>query len=134
MKFIKEHKWLLLIILSAVIVRLIYILELTAQPDFAVLMVDEKWHWLWAEEINKISFWGEGSYFRAPLYPYFLSFLYFITNGSILFSKILQILFCGGTVYFLYRLTEHLFGKTTAAVAGFIYALYGVLIFYETIF
>ena len=131
---IKENKWLYLIPLIAIVTRLIYLLELYQLDDFAIIMIDEKWHWLWAQEIVYDSFWGENSYFRGPLYPYFLSLLYLLTNGSILLSKILQIFLCGGTAYFLFKLTDYLFGQKTAIIAGFFYALYGTLIFYETIF
>jgi len=133
-EFIQKHKWPLLVALLAFLVRLVYLLELSGQPGFLVPMVDEKWHWEWAHEILQKSFWGEGAYFRAPLYPYFLALLVKITSSSIFWVKFLQILLCGGTAFFLYRLAERLFGEKTALLSGLIYAFYGTLVFYETMF
>jgi len=132
--FFKKNKWPLFLFSLAVIIRIIYILELSHHPGFNVPMVDEKWHWLWAHDILEKSFWGHTAYFRAPLYPYFLAFLAAITKSSILWSKILQIFLCGGTAYFLYKLADSLFNKSTAILTTLIYAFYGTLIFYETMF
>ncbi|NOY87901.1 MAG: glycosyltransferase family 39 protein [FCB group bacterium] len=132
--FLKRNKGPLLLSLLAVFIRIIYIVELSHHPGFNIPMVDEKWHWLWAHDILDKSFWGDTVYFRAPLYPYFLAFLAAITKSSILWSKILQVLLCGGTAYFLYKLADSLFNKSTAILATLIYAFYGPFIFYETMF
>lgn len=133
-KSIIKDRWFLILVGVTLAVRLIYLFELAASPDFSVLLVDEKWHWLWAQQIVNDSFWGETAYFRAPLYPYFLAFCYFITGGSILFSKIIQLLLSVGTLFFIFKLTQHLFNRKTAIVAGFVYALYGLFVFYEAMF
>lgn len=132
--FLSKNKWPLLLAAFAILIRIIYLIEISGKPGFSILLVDEQWHWQWAQEIVEKSFWGNGSYFRGPLYPYFLAFLYLITGGSILASKIIQVLVCGGTVCFIYKLAEHLFNSKAAIVSGLVYALYGTLIFYETMF
>ncbi len=114
--------------------RVFYLVELSNQPGFSVPMVDEKWHWLWAQEILDKSFWGEGSYFRGPLYPYLLAFLYFITDASIFWAKFLQILICGLTAAFIFKIGRSLFNETVGVISGFAYALYGTLVFYEAMF
>ena len=133
-EFLSRNKWPLVLGAAAILVRLVYLMEVRQQPGFSVPMVDEQWHWQWAQEIVHKSFWGEGSYFRGPLYPYFLAFLYFITGGSIFWSKFLQIFVCGGTAFFIFKTAHHLFGQKAAITAGLIYALYGTLVFYETMF
>ncbi|UCD63662.1 MAG: glycosyltransferase family 39 protein [Candidatus Zixiibacteriota bacterium] len=133
-KFLSENQWPLLIALAAIAVRVLYVAELSRLPEFAVPIVDQKWNWEWANEIVDGSFWGQEAYFRAPLYAYFLAILSWITSGSVVLSKLLQTLLTGGTIWFLYRLTEHLFDRKTAVIAGLIYALYGTLVFYETTF
>ena len=129
-----KHKWPIIVALTAVAVRIIYLIEISHQPGFAVPMVDEKWHWLWANDILTKSFWGEGAYFRAPLYPYFLALLVKITSGSIFWSKFLQILICGPTAWLIFKLADRLFDKSAAILAGFIYAFYGLFVFYDTMF
>lgn len=134
MEFLTKNKNVLIVIGVAILIRLIYLIELSNHPGFTVPMVDEKWHWLWASEIIEKSFWGEGAYFRAPFYPYFLAFLSFITGSSIFWSKFLQLLLCGGTAYFIFKLAAYLFNQRVALVAGIIYALYGTLLYYEVMF
>jgi tetratricopeptide (TPR) repeat protein len=120
--------------LAAILVRLIYLIEISGQPGFSMPTVDEQWHWQWAQEINEKSFWGTGSYFRGPLYPYFLAILYFITGASVFWAKAFQVLLCGGTAWFIFRLAEHLFDSKVAIGSGIVYAIYGTLVFYETMF
>jgi Flp pilus assembly protein TadD/4-amino-4-deoxy-L-arabinose transferase-like glycosyltransferase len=108
------------------------LLELSAHPGFDSLMVDEKWHWLWAQEILNSSFWGTGAYFRGPLYPYFLSGLIWITDSSVFWTKALQLFICGGIGVLLYKLTRQLLADTAAKVAVIIYACYGTFLFYDT--
>ena len=133
-EFLRKNKWPLLVAAAAVVIRWIYLGQLSAQPGFTAPMVDEKWHWEWALQILDGPFLGEGSWFRAPLYPYFLALLAFITGESIFWSKLLQLLLCGGTAFFVVKLGEHLFGMTAGVVAGLMYALYGTLLYYEAMF
>ena len=132
--FLQKHRWLLIIAGLALLARLVYLYELSLQPGFTAPMIDEKWHWEWAHDIINKSFWGEGAYFRAPLYPYLLAFFAWITGSSIFFSKLLQSMFASGTAVFVFLLANRLFNRTTAIVAGIAYALYGPLLFYETMF
>jgi len=134
MEFLSKNRNALVIMALAIIIRIIYLIELSHNPGFTVPMVDEKWHWLWANEIIEKSFWGEGAYFRAPFYPYFLAFLSFITSSSIFWSKFLQIFLCGGTAFFIYKLAIHLFNQRVGIVAGIIYAMYGTFLYYEAMF
>ena len=106
-KFVSENKWPLIIGGVAVLLRLVYLVELSRWPEFAVPMIDEKWHWEWAHEIIQSSFWGEQSWFRAPLYPYFLALLAAVTGSSIFWSKLLQTFLCVGTIFFTYRLEQY---------------------------
>ncbi|MEW5995370.1 MAG: glycosyltransferase family 39 protein, partial [Candidatus Zixiibacteriota bacterium] len=66
--------------------------------------------------------------------PYFLALLAWVTGSSVFWAKLLQVLVCFGTVFFLYRLAERLFGDKVALLAGLMYAFYGTLVLYETLF
>ncbi len=133
-QWILENRTALILASIALLVRIAYLIEISYQPDFLYPMVDEKFHWLWAADIVHNSFWGEGAYFRAPLYGYFLALLYWVTSGSIFVSKLMQLFLCFGTSFFITKTTENLFSKTTSVIAGLIYAFYGTLIFYESMF
>jgi 4-amino-4-deoxy-L-arabinose transferase-like glycosyltransferase len=123
--FWAKNKWPLLVALLAFLVRLIYLIELSSRPGFTAPIIDELWHWEWAQQIISGSFWGEEAFFRAPLYPYFLAMLAKITGSSIFWTKFLQTILCGGTAVLLFKLTEHIFNRPVAIIAGFFYAFYG---------
>jgi tetratricopeptide (TPR) repeat protein len=126
--------WALGLSALAVLLRLVYLIEWSNDPGFTALMVDEKWHWLWAGEILDKSFWGDGAWFRGPLYPYLLALLRWITDDSIFWAKAIQLLLTGATCFFTARLSEFLFGRRTGIIAGLFYALYGTLFFYDSMF
>lgn len=130
-KLLQQHQAVLLVMLLTLAVRLIYLLEIQDVPDFQAPLVDEEWHWLWAEQIRTESFSGDGPFFRAPLYAYFLAFLQFVTGSSFFWVRLLQAVLSAATAGLLYRLTERLFDRTTGLVAGIVYALYGPLVFFD---
>ena len=132
--FIKKHKAVITVAALAFVIRLVYLLELSSAPGFANPMIDEKWHWEWANEILSGPFFGDGAWFRAPLYPYFLAFLSLITGGSVFWSKLLQLFLTAGTAVFTFRIAEALLNRRTAIIAGIMYALYGTFLYYETMF
>ncbi len=130
----KQHRIAWLLAGLAFAVRAVYLLELSRDPTFSVPIVDEKWHWEWAHAILDGPVLGEGAWFRAPLYPYFLALPAWITDSSVFWSKLLQSVLSIGTTLFIYRIGLNLFGRTVAIISGAAYALYGVLVFYETSF
>ncbi len=133
-EFLVRNKWSLLIAVLAFGVRAVYLLQLNQQPGFEVPMIDEKWHWEWAQNILNDSFWGHDAYFRGPLYPYLLAFFAGITGSSVFWSKMLQLLIAGGTAALVFKTGEKLFDRNTGILAGIIYAFYGTLIYYEAAF
>ena len=120
--------------LLAVAIRVVYVLALSGDPGFLVPQVDERWHWEWAQQIADVSVWGDDAFFRAPLYPYLLALFYKLTSASILWSKLLQLLLTFATTIGIFYLALYLFERRTAIVSGLIYAFYGTLIFYESMF
>ncbi|MCH9032349.1 MAG: tetratricopeptide repeat protein, partial [candidate division Zixibacteria bacterium] len=140
---VNENPWPYAIFATAFLVRLIYIIEKSINdPSFALPMVDELWHWRWAHEIAYRDFWGDSAYFRAPLYPYFLALLVKLTSfltvpGEPPFAQLfavrtIQALVAAGTAVMVYKLANENFSRKIGIVAGFGYALYGTLVFYET--
>jgi tetratricopeptide (TPR) repeat protein len=130
--FLKEQYPGLLAALAKIVVRVIYLLQIRNSPTFHSPLVDQLWHWEWAGDILSGSFWGNGAYFRAPLYAYLLAFLRLITDSSFFWVRLLQVLLSACTAFILVKLAEKLFSRTTAVVAGMIYALYGTLVYFDT--
>jgi tetratricopeptide (TPR) repeat protein len=130
--FLKKQYPGLVAAAATIVVRFIYLLQIQNSPTFNAPLVDQEWHWKWAGDILGGSFLGGGAYFRAPLYPYFLAFLRLITDSSFFWVRFLQVLLSAGTAFILVKLAEKLFNRTTAVVAGLIYAFYGTLVYFDT--
>ncbi len=133
-EFIKKYKWPLAISLAAFLIRLIYLFQYRSNPSFFFPMVDEQWHFNWAKEIITSSFWGKEAYFRGPLYPYFLAFLLKITGSSIFWSRLLQEIVPSLSAALIFLIGNKLFSKKIGIIAGFGFALYGTMIFYDSMF
>ena len=129
-----RYGWLFIVVAATLFTRWVYLWQTAQQPGFEFPMVDEKLHWEWAQQILHESFWGEGAWFRGPLYPYFLALLAGITRSSIFWTKFLQVLLTAGTAVFIWRMARHLFGRAAAVAAGLGYAVYGTFLFYDTMF
>ncbi len=132
--FFTENKWPLVIFLAAFLLRLIYLLQFQSNPSFEYPMVDELWHLNWAKDIFNGNFWGDEAYFRGPLYPYFLAFIYKIAGSSIFWTRLIQALLGSCSAILVYAIGHKLFSKKIGIIAGFAYATYGTIIFYETMF
>ncbi|MCP4705929.1 MAG: tetratricopeptide repeat protein [candidate division Zixibacteria bacterium] len=133
-RFLTDNKWPLVIFLAAFFLRLIYLIQSQSNPSFEFPMVDELWHLNWAKEIFSGNFWGDEAYFRGPLYPYFLTVIYKIAGDSIFWTRFLQIIIGSCSAILVYAIGHKMFSRVVGIIAGFAYAAYGTIIFYETMF
>jgi hypothetical protein len=76
---------------------------------------------------------GPGSvpFFVSPLYIYFLAAIHLLSAGSLLAAKVVQIAFGTAAVGLVWGMTRRLFDDRAALLAGFLYALTGVVTFHE---
>jgi tetratricopeptide (TPR) repeat protein len=122
----------LLVAIPALVVRLIYVFQLADTPFFTHPIVDAEYHDAWAREILRLGIGHEGVYFRAPLYPYFLSLIYSLTNGSYLAARLAQALLGTSAAVLTYltgwELTRR---RAVALLAGIGTALYGMLVYFD---
>lgn len=116
----------------ALAVRLIFFfLYKNNNPLFYHPIMDAKYHHEWALEILSGNFWGDDVFFRAPLYPYFLAFLYKISGSSIALAVFFQQLIGTGTAVVIYLLARQFFLPRVSILAGLAAALYWPFIYFE---
>nr|MBN2278927.1 tetratricopeptide repeat protein [candidate division Zixibacteria bacterium] len=132
MTFFRKYRWPLVIFMAAFFIRLVYLIQARSDPTFYFPMVDELWHLNWAREIIGGNFWGNEAYFRGPLYPYILALFLKITGQSLFWTRFLQIIIASLSAVLVLKLGEHTISKKAGIIAGFGYAVYGTLVFYET--
>ncbi|MHC4645165.1 MAG: tetratricopeptide repeat protein [Planctomycetota bacterium] len=119
------------VFLAALFVRAVYLYDSGDNPTFLAPVVDSATYDLIARELAEG--WGMSREFfwQQFFYPFFLSLLYFISNSSIVFAKIVQVVFGSVTCVLVYGLGERLFGRKAGIWAGLIAAVYGPLVFFD---
>ncbi|MCG2725344.1 MAG: glycosyltransferase family 39 protein [Elusimicrobia bacterium] len=68
---------------------------------------------------------------RAPMYPFFLSVIYYIFGHSLLMATLTQALLGSLTCFFVYDMAKKLFGERVGLMSAWLSCLYPVLIVYS---
>jgi Flp pilus assembly protein TadD/4-amino-4-deoxy-L-arabinose transferase-like glycosyltransferase len=132
---IPEKKTLLLLLvllLTALTVRIVYIRQLSTNPFFHHPIVDSDTYDKMARKIAVGKDPSPGApFFQPPLYPYFLGLLYALVGRALGWVRFLQMLLGVANVLLTFRLGERLFGRRIGFAAGLVAALYGTMLFFE---
>ena len=120
------------VFLLALLVRGIYLVESRANPTFITPIVDSRTYDGLARQLAGGQPMTSEFFWQPVFYPLFLSFVYGLSHGSILWAKIIQAALGAMTSVLTYRLGQRIFGRGAGVVAGLITAVYLPLIFYET--
>lgn len=112
-------------------VRFIYLLQIKSSPMFDTLTMCAEYHDQWARMIVQGEDFHEGVFFRAPLYAYFLAFIYKVLGHGYLWSRLIQFLVGSLSCVLVYLLGKRVFNDRTGRIAGLVAALYGILIYFE---
>jgi len=115
----------------AMVVRLVYLWQSSSGPSFANPVLDASTYDGLARSLaagKRVS----GELFWQPVfYPFFLSIVYWLSNGSIICGKVVQIFLGSLTCLLTYHLGKRVFNQGTGIIAGLTTALYGPLIFFD---
>lgn len=124
--------WLGAIVLTAFVLRLIYVLQLQASPYFNLHVMDPGYHHEWATAFAAGKpFWDE-VYFRAPLYPWFLGTIYWLFGSeSGMTPRIVQAVLGSLSCGLLYLIGRRVFSRPVGVIAGFSAATYWVLLYFD---
>ncbi|NQS99084.1 MAG: tetratricopeptide repeat protein [candidate division Zixibacteria bacterium] len=123
-----------IIFLTAYLLRLAYIIEISDRPYFTAPAVDAEYHDDWAQEIAEGDLSRGEPFFRAPLYPFLLGAIYavFGYDYRIYFIiRVIQALIGSLTCVLIYLLGKKLFSKRVGIIAGFAAAFTGIFIYFE---
>lgn len=119
------------IFVFAFAIRFIYLTQMKSSPFFDFPTLDSEYNDQWAQMILRGEDFEEGVFFRAPLYPYFLAFVYKVFGHNYLMPRLIQLLIGSLSCLLIYLLGKRIFNKRTGRIAGVVASLYGVLIYFD---
>ncbi|HUW18007.1 MAG TPA: tetratricopeptide repeat protein [Sedimentisphaerales bacterium] len=119
------------IFLLALFVRGLYLYESRDNPTFSAPIVDSLTYDLMARGLARGGGMTHEFFWQQFFYPFFLSIVYFFSNCSVIWAKIIQIVLGSATCALTYRLAERVFGRGAGIAAGLTAAVYGPLIFFD---
>lgn len=126
-----EYRRIVIVFGVAWIVRLMHILSLKASPIFTYKIGDAARYDSWARTLADGNWLGEGVFYQAPLYPYFLGVVYTTLGDSILTVRLVQSLLGAASCVLLMLAATNLFGKRSGMISGLCLAFYAPSIFLE---
>jgi len=126
-----EKKFLLFLALAALLVRMIYLYEMSASPYFGAPFLDEMYHLDWARDIAAGKWLRDEPFFRAPLYSCLLGIFIRIFGVNFYLIRLTQHLWGVCAALAVYFLTRRVFSRREAIIAGILAALYAPFIFFE---
>jgi len=121
------------IFLLAFAVRLFYLFQIEPTPLFYHLVGDARSYDEWAQRIAAGEWLGQGIFYQAPLYPYFLGLLQSILGHDLWWIRVVQIALGAASCLLLYWAGRFFFSRGTGMAAGLILSLYAPAIFFDAL-
>ena len=111
--------------------RAVYLWQIRHAPVFTLLLGDATSYDAWARRIANGDWLGQGVFYQAPLYPYFLGALYALFGKNLLTVRLVQIVIGASSCVLLARAGRSFFTRTAGLVAGVLLAVYPTAIFFD---
>jgi tetratricopeptide (TPR) repeat protein len=132
-KPLSDLQWCAIIFAAALALRLIYLLQIQSIPLFYHLAGDGRTYDEWAQRIAAGDWLGQGVFYQAPLYPYFLAIVQSLFGHNLWLIRLLQIalgsLACGA----VFLIGQKVFSRPAGIAAGVLLALYAPAIFFDAL-
>jgi len=131
----KRQRTLIIIIFAlALILRLIYLFQISDAPYFERPAGDSRIFYIRSQEILGGDIIGSDiSFYSSPLYPYFMAFVFWFTKNNFFFLGVIQILIGSANCLLIFLLAKKVseYKIVPAFVAGIFAAFYGLLAFFD---
>src|SRR3989442_9168914 len=121
----------LVIFALALTLRIIHIWQMRSSPFFAVLIGDARGYDQWAQRIAVGDWVGRDVFYQAPLYPYFLAFIYWVAGRSPILVRIVQAVIGSCSCVLVAAAARKLFSMRAGLLAGGGVAIYGGAIIFD---
>jgi tetratricopeptide (TPR) repeat protein len=121
---------LLAIWFVALLVRLLYLWQVSHAPFFDLRLGDAQAYHAWAQRIAGGEWLGRDVFYQAPLYPYFLALIYRTLGDSVVIVRLIQACIGATSCALLAAAGTNFFGRA-GALAGVALAVYPPAIFLD---
>ena len=128
------RKWpgpLILIGFLALLIRLIYLLELRGAPLLSVVIGDARQYDLWAAKIASGHWIGSEVFYQTPLYPYLLAVIFKVGGHSLFAVRVVQAILGATSCVFLGLAGRRFFSQRVGLIAAALLAIYPPAIFFD---
>ena len=122
---------LLGIALVALVVRLVYLAELSGNPLLSVLMGDSRQYDQWAQQLAGGQWMGTEVFYQTPLYPYALGVIFRIAGHSLGLVRIIQAILGAASCALLGLAGRRFFSDRDGVIAALLLAVYPPAIFFD---
>ena len=126
-----EHRFIILVTLLCLAVSLAHLLCMRESPTAKAPILDA-FDYIRDAEATLSPAPASEPYYHSPAYVWFVAGILALFGHKVLAVKIVQLLLSALTGVLIYRLGLRLFSRREAAVAAFIWALYGPAVFYAS--
>jgi Tfp pilus assembly protein PilF len=120
-----------LLFVAALAVRVIHLYEMRASPFAGALLGDAAGYDAWARRIAAGDWMGEGVFYQAPLYPYFLGVVYRCFGADLFVVRVIQAVLGSFAAVFLARAGARWFDARVGRIAGWLIVFYPPAIFFD---
>ena len=117
------------VFLVALIVRLAHVWAMRRSPFVDALLGDSRSYVGWGHQIAAGDLIGQGVFYQAPLYAYFLGAIY-ACRGGLVAVRVCQAIVGAGSCLLLQHATARLYGRAVGLAAGLMLAFYAPAIFF----
>jgi len=126
-------KWTMVIFASAFSLRLLYLIQIQSIPLFYHLAGDGRTYDEWAQRIAAGDWLGQGVFYQAPLYPYFLGVLQHVVGHNLWAIRAIQAALGSVSCALIFLVGEKLFSRGVGIAAGLLLAFYAPAIFVDVL-
>jgi Flp pilus assembly protein TadD/4-amino-4-deoxy-L-arabinose transferase-like glycosyltransferase len=131
LRHVRPSVALLGIAIVALVVRLVYLAELSGNPLLSVLMGDSREYDRWAQQLAGGQWIGTEVFYQTPLYPYALAVIFRIAGHSLGLVRIIQAMLGAASCALLGLAGRRFFSDRVGVIAALLLAFYPPAIFFD---